>query len=65
MNEPSTECTCPGPKAALHYALAGTEPPDCAQHRATPDAGGTPVALNNNAALGARLLGTLNESEQH
>ncbi len=59
---PAADCRCLGPVAALHHALADTPPPECPTHLA--GTAGPALALNDNTALGARLLGDLTATEE-
>lgn len=58
---PASECRCLGAAAALHYALSEKQAPTCPQH--DPEAGVdlTPIALNNDAALAAKIGARLNK----
>ena len=48
-------CNCINTKAALVNALRGAEQPTCPEHDIEPGADLFPLALNNDAALAAKI----------
>lgn len=51
----SPQCTCPKAGELVHLALNGADTPACPVHRPDPSASAPAIALNDDAALAARL----------